>query len=178
VLRAYGFRQVQREAYYLLWGRPAPPLARMQYQVDVLPDPRSRLDRLRAGYPLLQRAMVEQPVEGCRPRRRRRGCRSPGGTRRGSRWRWTPPPTGCWCWPTPWSPRWRVTVDGKPAELLRVDHNLRGVRVPAGAHQVVFTYHDRAMRLGAALAAATCLGLATVWALRRGRARRAAAPAP
>jgi hypothetical protein len=178
VLRAHGFRQVQREAYYLLWERPAPPLARMQYDVDVVPDPRQRLDMLRAGYPLLQRAMVERPVAGlARPS--------------------TPPQVqvarrdqtrvqlvvstatdGLLVLADPWYPQWQVTIDGKPAELLRVDHTLRGVRVPAGSHQVVFTYRDRAMWRGAGLTAATCVGLAAVWAVRRRRVRRTGAPAP
>jgi hypothetical protein len=52
------------------------------------------------------------------------------------------------------------------------------VRVPAGSHQVVFTYRDRAMWRGAGLTAATCVGLAAVWAVRRRRVRRAGAPAP
>jgi uncharacterized membrane protein YfhO len=69
----------------------------------------------------------------------------------------------------PWYPQWRVEVDGRPAELLRVDHAFRGVRVPAGRHEVVFTYQDRALWLGAALALATCLALAVLWAVRRRR---------
>jgi hypothetical protein len=73
VMERHGFQIVQREAWFLLWQRPAPPLARMQ--------------------------------------------------------------------------QWRVRVDGRPDELLRVDHAFRGVRVPAGSHEVVFTYEDRAMRL-------------------------------
>jgi uncharacterized membrane protein YfhO len=76
----------------------------------------------------------------------------------------------------PWYPQWRVRVDGRPAELLRVDHAFRGVRVPAGSHEVVFTYEDRAMRLGAGLAVATCLALAGVVAWRR--VLRRAVPAP
>jgi uncharacterized membrane protein YfhO len=71
----------------------------------------------------------------------------------------------------PWYPQWRVEVDGKPAELLRVDHSFRGVRVPAGSHQVTFTYQDRALWLGVALAAATCLALAVLWLFRRRRPR-------
>jgi hypothetical protein len=178
VLRTHGFRQVQREAYYLLWERPAPPLARMQYQVDLLPDPRQRLDRLRAGYPLLQRAMVEQPVEGLSSpptppqvqvsRRDQTRVQVAVGTAT----------DGLLVLADPWYPQWRVTVDGKPAKLLRVDHTLRGVRVPAGTHQVVFTYQDRALWLGAGLTAVTCLGLAAVWVLRRRRVGgRVATPA-
>jgi hypothetical protein len=37
-------------------------------------------------------------------------------------------------------PGWKVTVDGKPAELLRCNYVMRGVRVPAGEHQVEFRF--------------------------------------
>ena len=78
----------------------------------------------------------------------------------------------------PWYPQWRVEVDGKPAELLRVDHAFRGVRVPAGHHEVVFTYQDRALWLGAAVALATCLALAGLWAVRRRRPARELSSSP
>ncbi len=45
-------------------------------------------------------------------------------------------------------PDWRVTVDGKASPLLRADHALRGVAVPAGRHEVVFTFHSGAFTLG------------------------------
>lgn len=35
---------------------------------------------------------------------------------------------------------WKVTVDGSPAELLRCNYIMRGVRVPAGDHVVVFDF--------------------------------------
>jgi hypothetical protein len=37
-------------------------------------------------------------------------------------------------------PHWRVTVDGKPAELLRCNFYMRGVSVPAGSHTVEFSF--------------------------------------
>jgi hypothetical protein len=37
-------------------------------------------------------------------------------------------------------PAWRVSVAGKPAELLRVNALFQGVRVPAGVHRVAFEY--------------------------------------
>jgi Bacterial membrane protein YfhO len=178
VLRAHGFRQVQRAAYYLLWERPAPPLARMQYHVDVVPDAAGRLARLRAGYPLLQRALVEQPVEGLSPPATAPQVRLARRDQTRVQVAVSTATDGLLVLADPWYPQWRVTVDGKPAELLRVDHTLRGVRVPAGSHQVVFAYQDRALWLGSGLTAATCLGLAALWAVRRRRARGAAAPAP
>jgi uncharacterized membrane protein YfhO len=37
-------------------------------------------------------------------------------------------------------PTWRVSVDGKPAELLRCNFIMRGVFVPPGAHTVEFQF--------------------------------------
>jgi hypothetical protein len=40
-MEAKGFRIVEWAAYYLVWERPAPPLARMYYDLDVIADPPS-----------------------------------------------------------------------------------------------------------------------------------------
>jgi hypothetical protein len=177
VMERHGFRIVERAAWFLLWERQAPPLARVQYDVDVVPDADQRVARLQGGYPLLERAIVERPVPGLtRPAAApevqvqerdqtsvRVSVRTAG--------------DGLLVLGDPWYPQWRVRVDGRPAELLRVDHAFRGVRVPAGDHEVVFTYEDRAMQLGAGLAVATCLVLVGVLVWRR-RFLRGAAPAP
>ena len=39
------------------------------------------------------------------------------------------------------NPGWTVTVDGRPAELLRANFLMRAVRLEPGAHQVEFHYH-------------------------------------
>ncbi len=57
-----------------------------------------------------------------------------------------------------YAPGWRATVDGQPAPVLRVDRALRGVLLPAGAHQVEFVYRPTSLLVGAALSAGT-LGL-------------------
>jgi hypothetical protein len=54
-------------------------------------------------------------------------------------------------------PGWTVEVDGAPAELLRADHLLQAVKLPAGRHAVVFSYRSRFLRLGFAIAALALL---------------------
>src|SRR5918994_94926 len=71
----------------------------------------------------------------------------------------------------PWYPQWRIEVDGRPAELLRADPALRGVRVPAGSHRVVFTYEDRALQAGLIVSLLTAAALAGLWWWRRRRGR-------
>lgn len=39
-----------------------------------------------------------------------------------------------------WHPWWRVSVDGRPAELLRANVLFRGVKVPPGAHTIRFHF--------------------------------------
>jgi hypothetical protein len=39
-----------------------------------------------------------------------------------------------------WHPDWKVTVDGRPAPLLRANFIMRGVAVPAGEHTVDFRF--------------------------------------
>jgi hypothetical protein len=39
-----------------------------------------------------------------------------------------------------YDPNWSVTVDGKPAEMLRCNYIMRGVCLPPGEHTVVFSF--------------------------------------
>jgi hypothetical protein len=79
-----------------------------------------------------------------------------------------------------WTPGWSVRVDDEPARVVRTDVVLRGVRVPAGSHEVEWSYRVPGLRLGATLSGAGLLiALAwggAVWSRRR-RTRRRAAPA-
>lgn len=165
VLEEHGFRNFRRVAYVDVWERPQPPLARMQYAVDVMPSASDRVARLKAGYPLLDRAMVERPVQVGQPRA------TPSVDARVGRSRVSVSVTtdapGVLVLADPWYPAWRVSVDGRRSELLRVDHAFRGVRVPAGTHTVVFSYWDQRMLVGAILAVVTVLALLGWWLLRR-----------
>lgn len=50
-----------------------------------------------------------------------------------------------------WYPGWIAKVDGEEVPLLRVDHALRGVTVPAGDHDVQLLYVPRRLLLGMGL---------------------------
>jgi hypothetical protein len=46
-------------------------------------------------------------------------------------------------------PGWRARLDGRPTDILRADYLLRAVAVPAGRHEVEFTYEPESFRVGA-----------------------------
>jgi hypothetical protein len=66
-------------------------------------------------------------------------------------------------------PGWTAEVDGAPATIIPADHVLQAVRLPAGRHEVRFTYRSRFLGLGFAIAAA---GLAVPLGLMAWRRRR------
>jgi membrane protein YfhO len=72
-------------------------------------------------------------------------------------------------------PGWKVKVDGKPADVQRVDYLLRGVAVPAGTHTVEFSYRPLSFTIGWIV---SLLGLAAVAATAVVGWRRRARGAP
>jgi hypothetical protein len=65
---------------------------------------------------------------------------------------------------------WEATVDGKPVLVLRANGRQRAVAIPAGRHEVVFTYAPPGLRLGLALTLAALAGtLTAAWTSRRPR---------
>lgn len=62
-------------------------------------------------------------------------------------------------------PGWRVYVDGRATETMRVDYNLRGVMLAAGAHTVEFVYRPKSVLIGFAVSLLTLAAL-LVWAAR------------
>lgn len=56
-------------------------------------------------------------------------------------------------------PGWIVTVDGKPAEMLRANYLMRAVALKAGDHVVRFEFKPRSFRIGLAL---TLIGFAAI----------------
>jgi hypothetical protein len=68
-------------------------------------------------------------------------------------------------------PGWKATVDGMPAEVYRVDYNLRGIAVPNGHHSIEFRFQPTSFTRGVLITSMTlvvCL-MGTVISLRRRR---------
>ena len=68
-------------------------------------------------------------------------------------------------------PGWHVTINDQPAEIIRTNHVMRGVLLPAGEHEVVFQFAPESLRLGGLISAAGLVGLLAV-ALIGGRVNR------
>jgi hypothetical protein len=64
-----------------------------------------------------------------------------------------------------WYPGWSVSVNGRPAKLLRVQRVLRAVAVPAGDHHIEFRYAPASVLIGGGISALSALGslVAMVW---------------
>jgi hypothetical protein len=61
-------------------------------------------------------------------------------------------------------PGWSATIDGTATPIYATDEALRGVRVPAGSHDVVFEYEARSLELGLAVSG-LCLVLTVALSL-------------
>jgi uncharacterized membrane protein YfhO len=72
-----------------------------------------------------------------------------------------------------WYPGWRAELDGRALPIVRVDHALMGVIVPAGDSEVALEFHSN--RFGAGLAISLVSGLlllACVWGGRPSRHKK------
>jgi uncharacterized membrane protein YfhO len=58
------------------------------------------------------------------------------------------------------APGWKVTIDGRAAPPLRANGLFRAVAIPAGRHQIVWSYRPASVMAGAALSAMALLFLA------------------
>jgi membrane protein YfhO len=70
-----------------------------------------------------------------------------------------------------YTPGWKATIDGKPAEIRQVYGALRGVVVPQGTHSIRMKYRPRSVIFGAALTLTGVLGICILGLLERRRSR-------
>jgi len=71
-----------------------------------------------------------------------------------------------------WYADWQATVDGEPAQVLRGNHALITVPVPAGARRVELRYHSAAYARGKAISVASLAGVLAAFVLPLTRRRR------
>ena len=55
---------------------------------------------------------------------------------------------------------WRLTIDGRPAPILRANLLMRAASVSAGAHKLIYTYDPPSVRIGAAISLSGLAALA------------------
>jgi hypothetical protein len=67
-------------------------------------------------------------------------------------------------------PGWEAGVDGKAADLMRVNYDLRGVALSAGKHRIELIYRPRSLIIGAAVSLITAVCLLSVFLWRKRRA--------
>ncbi|MHB1555848.1 MAG: hypothetical protein ACYC61_00070 [Isosphaeraceae bacterium] len=77
-------------------------------------------------------------------------------------------------------PGWRATLDGQAAPVLRANRLMRAVAVPAGRHEIVYTFRPVSVLvgLGGSLAGMILLACTIVWSRNPRRARRMAPGSP
>lgn len=71
------------------------------------------------------------------------------------------------------APGWQATLDGQPADVYRANYLFRGVFLPAGSHEVTFTYRPRPYLLGQVVRLGGVLVLVLGWVWERWRRRAA-----
>ena len=75
-----------------------------------------------------------------------------------------------------WDPGWKGRLDGKPVPVFPVNLGLKGVVIPAGAHEVEIRYLPASVLAGAAVSGLTILALAAAGAVFRRRSARPGRP--
>ena len=57
-------------------------------------------------------------------------------------------------------PGWKLTIDGQPAPIYKVNRLMRGAAVPAGVHRLVYSYEPRSFQVGGTITLAGLIAAA------------------
>lgn len=63
-------------------------------------------------------------------------------------------------------PGWKATVDGKETEIYKTDYAFRSILLPAGSHEVIFTFESASFKIGSVVSIIT-LFLTTIFLFRK-----------
>jgi hypothetical protein len=146
--------------YWALENRAALPRAFVPQRVEVITEDKSRLEKLRAkNFDPRDVAYVEEPVDLGTSCKGVAKFRSEVPSHLTLELEMETP--GLVVLADQWNSGWRAFVDGKKLPILRVNHALRGVVVPAGPHSLEFGYQPASFVRGlwlCALGAAAIIG--------------------
>ena len=62
-------------------------------------------------------------------------------------------------------PGWQASVDGQPATIYKANVFVRALRLEAGEHQVIFSFHSRTLRWGAVISSLALLAALAWWGI-------------
>lgn len=152
---------VERNTYF--------PRARMVYQASIsTPDQSAEL--IKSGtVDFARTAVLERPspldLPNVAPSEVQHSVRTTRYTDNEVEYSVTTAQNGILCLSEIWYPAWQMEIDGKPAELLRVNYSLRGVAIPAGTHTVTMVYKSSGFAFGALFSLGVLLATssALVW---------------
>ncbi len=162
----------QGPGYWVLTNATALPRTYIPRQVEVVPDSSARLEKLAsAAFDPRKVAYVEAPVEVPAECRGHSEIVEETPTRIRVAVRMETP--GLLVLADQWTKGWRAYLGGKEVPVLRVNHALRGVVLPAGEGKLEFRYQPASLAWGlrlAGLGALLLLGWAGIgwWNVRRG----------
>jgi uncharacterized membrane protein YfhO len=54
---------------------------------------------------------------------------------------------------------WKATIDGKAADIFRVNYVLRGLKIPAGKHSIEFKFEPEVVKTGGTIALFSSVGM-------------------
>lgn len=159
----------------LAWRSGADPRAYVAFDAEIAPDWVAAERAMAAGGDFHKKAILEAGSDpGFRPS-------GPGGPAQARIERFEPervsvrvqaPAAGILILAEAWYPGWGATVGGRPQPVFPVNGWMRGVLVPPGASEVVFSYRSRYLAGGAAVSLA-CAALLLALVLGAPRSARA-----
>ena len=130
---------------------------------EVVADPAAQLDRLKdPEFDPLRRVVIPEPLPAAGPGDSpfTSGVQLLEARNNSSAFQTRTPAAGVFVLSQMYYPGWRATVDGREAKVLAVDFALTGIALPAGTHEVRFTFEPRSFKIGAVISLVSLAAIA------------------